>query len=230
MITHVIFDFDNTLSFGPIGDYTGFSQVKKRFKITRQQMEKANAYIHGHLKEYTSPQNVLSANTQAKEKQHHQTFYQNVVKASGINKDYVNWVVNRRLNTIVFGLYPDVLPTLKTLKEKQIGLSILTNAFRSRHQMFKRMGLNAYFKNYFISGETGLAKPDLKAYQHAHTIIKKPYKEILFIDDKPAFIEPAISLGMQGMFIVRKGREVPQHDTITMITTLNELLEKLENE
>ncbi len=58
-----------------------------------------------------------------------------------------------------FALFDDVLPTLKTLKERRLILGLLTNATREAIAIYRELGLEPYLDFVVTSEEAGADKP-----------------------------------------------------------------------
>ena len=59
-----------------------------------------------------------------------------------------------------FALFNDVLPTLKTLKEQNLTLGLLTNLDRDMKPICRKLGLEPYIHFVVTPGETGVEKPN----------------------------------------------------------------------
>jgi putative hydrolase of the HAD superfamily len=72
-----------------------------------------------------------------------------------------------------------------------------TNDYR-----FEKFGLRAYFKVAFSSCYVGLRKPDPAIYRRALDILGTAPERVLFIDDRPENVAPAVAAGMRGIRFV----------------------------
>ena len=61
---------------------------------------------------------------------------------------------------VTFALFDDVLPTLKTLKERKLILGLLTNVARDIAPISNKLGLEPYLDFVVSSGEVGADKPN----------------------------------------------------------------------
>ncbi len=72
---------------------------------------------------------------------------------------------------VSWALFDDVLPTLKTLKERQLVLGLLTNASKDMVSVYSKLGLGPYLDFVVASEEVGSDKPHppifLKALERA---------------------------------------------------------------
>jgi len=91
--------------------------------------------------------------------------YQNtVLSEAGVNasKELLLKIVKRMQQLyqgISFVLFDDVLPTLKTLKERQLILGLITNATRDMTDTYRKQGLEPYLDFVVTSEEVGANKP-----------------------------------------------------------------------
>jgi len=60
---------------------------------------------------------------------------------------------------MTFALFDDVLPTMKTLKEQELLLGLLTNLDRDMKPICRELGLEPYIDFVVTSGEIGVDKP-----------------------------------------------------------------------
>ncbi|MDH3443971.1 MAG: HAD family phosphatase [Deltaproteobacteria bacterium] len=93
--------------------------------------------------------------------------------------------------------HPEVLALLAQLAHRKNYLlctlnneSLELNLYRIR-----KFELRRYFKAFFSSCFLGVRKPDEAIYRKALEITQRTPEECLFIDDRPANIEPAAALG-----------------------------------
>ncbi len=66
-----------------------------------------------------------------------------------------------------YTLYPDAVPTLKTLQEQGYTQYILSNNFPELAQLVADLGLAMYFNGVVVSGEVGYAKPRREIFEIA---------------------------------------------------------------
>lgn len=87
---------------------------------------------------------------------------------------------------------------METMHEKGIKNGVLSNALPNLKDTADAFGLidDDYV---FCSFELGLLKPDLKIYEAVRDKLDCEFDEILFIDDKPANVAAAKSLGIQAL-------------------------------
>jgi putative hydrolase of the HAD superfamily len=104
-------------------------------------------------------------------------------------------------------LFDDAEDTLKKIKNKNIKLGIITNGTSaSQRGKLKRFDIEKYFDYFFIEGEIGYGKPDIKMYEYMLEETKIPADKIIMIGDNLVWdIEPPQKLGIKTIWINTKG-------------------------
>ena len=69
-------------------------------------------------------------------------------------------IVTQQFRGINFALFDDVIPTLKTLKERNLTLGLLTNLDRDIKPIYRELGLESYINFTVTSVEVGADKPE----------------------------------------------------------------------
>ncbi len=82
--------------------------------------------------------------------------------------------------------YPNVIPTLKALKDKGLKLGIVTDAPRAKaRRRLEMMGIKKYFDVIVTVDDTGMEKPNPKPFRKALDKLRVPASEVLFVGDIP---------------------------------------------
>jgi len=68
--------------------------------------------------------------------------------------------INQLYRGITFVLFDDVLPTMKTLKERQLVMGLISNATQDMLSIYKKLGLEPYIDFVVNSQEVGCNKPE----------------------------------------------------------------------
>jgi FMN phosphatase YigB (HAD superfamily) len=116
------------------------------------------------------------------------------------------------------------LPVLSELKQRRVGVVVLSDAWPSLRCHYRQLGLDGYVDAMVISAEEGLTKPDPKVFTKARGLLGEA-QEIVFVDDWPGHVHAAIGLGMRGLRLVPVG-ENPD-PSLEEISDLRQLLEHL---
>ncbi|MCL2115827.1 MAG: HAD family hydrolase [Methanobrevibacter sp.] len=103
-------------------------------------------------------------------------------------------------------LFEDVEATLKLLKKKGMKLGIMTNGTsESQRGKLKRFDIEKYFDYFFIEGEVGYGKPDIRIYEYMLEETKIPNNKIMMVGDNLVWdIEPPKKLGIATTWINTK--------------------------
>ncbi|MGB4759436.1 MAG: HAD-IA family hydrolase [Candidatus Saccharimonadales bacterium] len=90
----------------------------------------------------------------------------------------------------------DLLEFIRQLRQTYTTV-LLTNVTReSLNKRFTRRELETYFDYQFVSGELGIAKPDIEIYECVLTSLNMPASACVFTDDRQRFLDPAFVMGM----------------------------------
>ena len=92
----------------------------------------------------------------------------------------------------------DILAFLDSMRP-QINTCVISNAWNDMREYLTLNRIKESFDELIISGEVGFAKPDARIYQLALDKMGVQAEQAAFVDDTPANVEAARSLGMQGL-------------------------------
>ena len=125
--------------------------------------------------------------------------------------------------------FPGALDTLRTLREHDVQLALLTNGSAEvQRRRIERHQLVSLFDYILIEGEFGVGKPDERVYLHVLDQLKVPPHEAWMVGDNLEW-EVAIPqhLGMYAIWLDFAGTGLPASSSIRpdrIIRTLPELL------
>lgn len=102
-----------------------------------------------------------------------------------------------------FIIIKNELPELKIDDEK---LKLLSDAWPSLRNVYKKAGFYDYFDAIIISSEIGVTKPNEKMYKAAIKSLNLTSSEVLFIDDNPKNCDGALNLGIKSIVLNRNTR------------------------
>ncbi len=83
-----------------------------------------------------------------------------------------------------FALFDDVLPTVKTLKERNLVLGVLSNMDRDMMPICRQLGLEPYISFTVTSGEVGVDKPEPPIFLTALERAKVNASEAMHVGDQ----------------------------------------------
>lgn len=87
---------------------------------------------------------------------------------------------------------------LKELKDKGLGIYLLSNANLKLRSYFPRIPGSAYFDGLLVSAEERLLKPQHEIFETLLSRFGLKGEECFFVDDSPANVEGAMEAGLQG--------------------------------
>jgi HAD superfamily hydrolase (TIGR01509 family) len=142
-----------------------------------------------------------------KERQYWIEFYtcvlENHLEICVKDRRVVKWLATVQSNPKSFEELPFVRATLARLKEMNIPVGIISNAFPSARRILDKNGLIQEFdeQHVILSYEYNSVKPERAIYQEAINQAKVKPQEILFIDDRKSFVEGAVRKGMKAVVV-----------------------------
>lgn len=126
-------------------------------------------------------------------------------------------------------LFEDAIGFLEYLKTKHVQIGLLTNGpINGQRMKLESLGITDFFDDIFISGETGYAKPAKIAFTHAVNALHGCLSHSVMIGDSLDYdITPAVSLGMQAVWLDRSGKRSNSDPLITTAPSLKWLQTKM---
>lgn len=101
-------------------------------------------------------------------------------------------------------IFPDVLPTFATLKERGVLCAVASNWDERLPKLLRDLNLAGHFDYQFISSFVGYAKPDPKFFQHALKMMGLEPEEVLHVgDDALEDIAGAQGVGIKTVLVER---------------------------
>ena len=110
-------------------------------------------------------------------------------------------------------LHKDIIPLLRSLKEKGIKVGLISNCFSEETTVIRKSVLFQYFDVVCLSYEQGIQKPDLGIYRRCMDQLGVEAHECLYVGDGGSHeLEAARELGMkavQAVWYLREGTTQP---------------------
>lgn len=97
--------------------------------------------------------------------------------------------------------YPDAEKVLRTLRERGIGVGVVSNIGWDLRPVFREHGLDAYVDAYVLSYEHGVQKPDPRLFAIACEALGADPREVLMVGDNRAADGGATALGCRVHFV-----------------------------
>jgi putative hydrolase of the HAD superfamily len=80
-------------------------------------------------------------------------------------------------------LHPEIVPLLKSLKEKGILIGLISNCFSEEAEVIRESILYPYFDAALLSCEEGVEKPDKEIFLHCMKALKLKPEECIYVGD-----------------------------------------------
>ena len=106
------------------------------------------------------------------------------------------------LNYDKYIFFKDVFEVLPRLNQNY-KLCLVSDAWPSLRNVYKKAGFYDYFDAIIISSEIGVTKPNEKMYKTAIKSLNLTSSEVLFIDDNPKNCDGALNLGIKSIVLNR---------------------------
>ncbi len=139
------------------------------------------------------------------------------------NHFVINKIKTLIKNALKPRIFPDVIPVLKKLKERNYKLAIVSNTpsfgIKCLHSSLFR-----YFDAVCLSCDLGIIKPDKRIFLTAlKRLGTKPEETIMVGDNYQDDIKPAISIGMNAVLVKRNFNKLTWRETHDYGKTINSL-------
>ncbi len=151
-----------------------------------------------------------------------------VFEALGVepSDDMLEEMAHDAVHTMNMELYDDTRPVLEELHERGLPIGVITDAWPSVEERYRKLGLRDLIRVFVISSQHGYTKPDPRLFKPAVEGLGMPPTNILFVDDSPKIVEAAMGLGFKSLLMVRDGVN-GKHRHLHKISALDELFELL---
>ena len=128
-----------------------------------------------------------------------------------------------------YKLFDDVLPTLNAIDEAGYRMGLISNFERWLEEMLVELDVGHHFEPAIISGIEGVEKPDPAIYELALEKAGVAPENAVHVGDSPGMdVEPAASIGIQGILIDRSDRyKESEHTRVTSLEEIPPLLGNL---
>ena len=92
-----------------------------------------------------------------------------------------------------------VLALVEEHRAAGVRLALLSNAPHVQADAFEQVAWTVGFERIFVSARLGLVKPDRAIFEHVLQELGAAAHEVTFVDDRPANVEAAASLGIRAL-------------------------------
>ncbi|MEV2213497.1 HAD-IA family hydrolase [Streptomyces sp. NPDC050997] len=108
---------------------------------------------------------------------------------------------DRHMTPAAWAPYPDAAEVLRTLRERGIGVGVVSNIGWDLRPVFREHGLDPYIDTYVLSYEHGIQKPDPQLFATACTALGAEPRDVLMVGDDRRADGGATALGCGVHFV-----------------------------
>lgn len=107
----------------------------------------------------------------------------------------------RHMSPAAWSPYPDAAEVLRTLRERGVGVGVVSNIGWDLRPVFRAHGLDGYVDTYALSYEHGVQKPDPRLFAVACEALGVDPREVLMVGDSREADGGATELGCRVHFV-----------------------------
>ncbi|MEU8967914.1 HAD-IA family hydrolase [Streptomyces monashensis] len=107
----------------------------------------------------------------------------------------------RHMAPAAWSPYPDAAEVLRTLRERGIGIGVVSNIGWDLRPVFRHHGLDAYVDAYVLSYEHGVQKPDPRLFSVACAALGADPRQVVMVGDSKEADGGAAALGCRVHFV-----------------------------
>ncbi|MEU5531856.1 HAD-IA family hydrolase [Streptomyces sp. NPDC020362] len=108
---------------------------------------------------------------------------------------------DRHMSPAAWSPYPDAAEVLHALRERGIGIGVVSNIGWDLRPVFREHGLDGYVDAYALSYEHGVQKPDPRLFSVACEALGTDPRQVLMVGDNKAADGGAAALGCRVHFV-----------------------------
>lgn len=137
------------------------------------------------------------------------------------SRTFFGSLYDRFMESEVWHVYRDALPTLQELRQRGFRLGIISNWDERLRPLLQRLGLDLYFDSTVVSSEVGCLKPAASIFQRALTDLACSPENLVHVGDNlEADVLGAEAAGCRAFWLQRE----PGPTRVNVIRSLTELL------
>lgn len=107
----------------------------------------------------------------------------------------------RHMSPAAWTPYPDTAEVLRTLRDRGIGIGVISNIGWDLRPVFREHGLDAYVGAYVLSYEHGVQKPDPRLFATACAELDTDPRQVVMVGDSRRADGGAAALGCRVHFV-----------------------------
>jgi len=165
--------------------------------------------------------------TEESEQRYWQQFYQDVLGQLNVDappQPLLDLLSRRSADPHSFTCFDDVASVLEELRQRDIGIGLISNAFPSARRILNYLDLMHWFEPLVLSYDHPWAKPDPDIYNYALSCADILPKQAVFVDDRPKFVQGAKTVGMEARLLDRENSYRNERDRVLRLSELFEML------
>ncbi|KOV89501.1 HAD family hydrolase [Streptomyces sp. NRRL B-3648] len=108
---------------------------------------------------------------------------------------------DRHMAPAAWSPYPDAEKVLRTLRERGVGVGVVSNIGWDLRPVFRAHGLDAYVDQYVLSYEHGVQKPDPRLFSAACAALGADPRRVVMVGDNRTADGGAAALGCRVHFV-----------------------------
>ena len=212
MIKAVFFDWFNTLArYEPAREETASRVLKELgYDISSDKVRLAIALADKSWFEENTRSPVRTRNA-AEQQKVYARYQQTVLKEVGVDTTNDPGLLAKVLARqqalsagMHFVLFDDVLPAMKSVKQRKLTVGVLTNLDQDMTPLSKGLGLDSYVDLFVTSGEIGVDKPKAPIFLAAMKRANVTAAEAVHVGDQyKVDVEGARGVGIKGILLDR---------------------------
>ncbi|WP_369269435.1 HAD family hydrolase [Streptomyces sp. R11] len=108
---------------------------------------------------------------------------------------------DRHMAPAAWGPYPDAVDVLRALRERGVGVGVVSNIGWDLRPVFREHGLDPYVDTYVLSYEHGIQKPDPRLFEAACAALDADPRDVVMVGDNRRADGGAAALGCAVHFV-----------------------------
>lgn len=211
-----------TPNFFTYVDHRKFRSISK--SRIREAFDKAGQYI-------SSQSLILNEEDEYRHFLEYYRIFSDCLPKLQLSKDDVQAIANDYVyNYDKYRFFEDVFSVIPKLS-KSYKLAVVSDAWPSLENVFRKAGLRDYFSSFIISSIKGITKPNKIMYRSALDELDVSPEETIFIDDNIKNCDGAKNLGINSYILCRNWRSYIyykiRHGSYGIVRNLNEVSKML---
>lgn len=210
-MTAVLFDFSGTLFriesteswLRAVLDQAGLTLAEAELTRAARALENAGALPGGTAPGVPMPDEVAAVwEVRDESAELHRSAYTGLSRLVPLPDPALHDALyERHMSPAAWQPYPDAAEVLRTLRERGIGVGVVSNIGWDLRPVFRAHGLDPYVDAYVLSYEHGVQKPDPRLFKTACAVLGVEPRDVLMVGDDRRADGGAAALGCGVHFV-----------------------------